>query len=124
MMNAARIMWGVNRADAGPPGDRAYPAVDGPPVETTAVVAEQDRLRHPLADGEVMVRAVLGTNGMTAGLFPLPTMRRGEISSEPPAPGLCPVHGPAYGDTPAGAVTERAGSQESGPHRGVGVCPL
>jgi hypothetical protein len=43
----------VDRADSGSLGDRADPAVSGAPVEATAVVAEQDGARRPLADGQV-----------------------------------------------------------------------
>ena len=44
---------GMDDAEAGPPPDRADPAVCRPPVESLAVVAMQDRSLTSLAEGKV-----------------------------------------------------------------------
>lgn len=43
----------MDLAEPGAPSDRAHPPVGGATVEPTAIVAEQDRARGPLADGQI-----------------------------------------------------------------------
>ena len=65
----------VHLADPGSLGGRADPPVCSAAIEPAAVVAEQDRPSGTFPIARSIVRAVLGTSGMTAGLLPLPTMR-------------------------------------------------
>ena len=66
--------------------DGTHPAVCRAPVEPLAVVAVQDRALAAITDGQVNGSATRGTRGMTAGLFPLPMMRRVDVPDRSPGP--------------------------------------
>jgi hypothetical protein len=65
----------MHGAQPGTLADRANPPVRGTSIEPLPVAATQDGPSRRSPTARSIVRAVRGTSGIVAGLFPLPTIR-------------------------------------------------